>query len=211
MHSRDRIAGVDRPLEGIAIDHPGRIAHLRHVEPGGNARRGILTVRRRGEQDMPVVRGHRQHLRGDVFAELLGQLRRIGQQHLRDARNPGCRVGGTASVVANDQDMHLTAAHFGQFNRGGNGAQRRALEGAMIMLGYHKNVCECAHGQITFASLLSFATSAATSGTITPALRLGGSVIFKVFSRGATSTPRSAAFTISNGFFLAFIILGSVA
>src|SRR5260221_4595367 len=157
---------------------------------------------------MPVVRGHRQHLRGDVFAEVLAKLRPIGKQHLRDAGNPGCRVGGTASVVANDQDMHLTAAHFGQFNRGGNGAQRRALEGAMIMLGYHKNVCECAHGQITFASLLSFETSAAPSGTITPALRLGGSVIFKIFSRGPTSTPTSAAFTISNGFFLSFVTLG---
>src|SRR5260370_13474467 len=145
---------------------------------------------------MPVVRGHRQHLRGDVFAELLGQLRRIGQQHLRDPRNTGCRVGGTASVVANDQDMHLTAAHFGQFNRGGNGAQRRALEGTMIMLGYHKNVCECAHGQITFASLLSFATSAATSGTITPALRLGGSVIFKALTVAATLPPTNHTLTI---------------
>ena len=45
---------------------------------------------------------------------------------------------------------------------------------------------------------------------LTPALRLGGSVTFSVFRRNATSTPRSAGFNVSSGFFFAFMMFGSV-
>ena len=69
---------------------------------------------------------------------------------------------------------------------------------------------ECGHGQITLASFLSLATSVATSGTLMPALRLGGSLTFRVLMRGATSTPRSAGLTISSVFFFAFMMLGRV-
>ena len=41
--------------------------------------------------------------------------------------------------------------------------------------------------------------------------RLGGSVTFSVFRRGATSTPRSAGSRVSSGFFFAFMMLGSEA
>ena len=43
--------------------------------------------------------------------------------------------------------------------------------------------------------------SVATSGTLMPALRLGGSLTLSVVRRGATSTPRSAGLTVSSGFF----------
>ena len=49
------------------------------------------------------------------------------------------------------------------------------------------------------------------SATLMPALRFGGSVTVTVARRGATSTPRSAGFTTSIGFFFAFMMLGSVA
>src|SRR5660397_244202 len=57
---------------------------------------------------------------------------------------------------------------------------------------------------MTFASPLSFATSVATSGTITPAWRAGGSVTLIVLRREVTSTPRSSALTVSIVFFFAF-------
>ena len=38
----------------------------------------------------------------------------------------------------------------------------------------------------------------------------GGSLTFKVLMRGVTSTPRSAGFSISSGFFFAFMMFGSV-
>ena len=64
--------------------------------------------------------------------------------------------------------------------------------------------------QATFASFFSFATSVATSATLIPAVRFGGSLTLSVFSRAATSTPRSIGRTVSSGFFFAFMMLGSV-
>ncbi len=64
--------------------------------------------------------------------------------------------------------------------------------------------------QITLASFFSFATSVATSGTLMPALRLGGSLTFSVLMRELTSTPRSAGLITSSVFFFAFMMLGSV-
>jgi len=57
---------------------------------------------------------------------------------------------------------------------------------------------------------LSFATNSATSFTITPPLRLGGSSTFRVFKRGVTSTPSSSGRVTSSGFFFAFMMFGSV-
>ena len=44
-----------------------------------------------------------------------------------------------------------------------------------------------------------------------PAERLGGSATFSVFRRGVGSTPRSSGYTVSSGFFFAFMMLGSEA
>jgi hypothetical protein len=65
--------------------------------------------------------------------------------------------------------------------------------------------------QMTFASFFSLSTSSWTDATLTPAPRFGGSTTFSVFSRCAASTPRSAAVTVSSGFFFAYMMLGSEA
>jgi len=83
----------------------------------------------------------------------------------------------------------------------------RALEGGVVVFGNDKH----GHDQITFASFFSLATRVATSGTLMPAPRLGGSSTFKVARRGATSTPKAAGAMVSMGFFLAFMMLGRVA
>ena len=54
-------------------------------------------------------------------------------------------------------------------------------------------------------------TSSATEPTLIPAERFGGSTTFSVVSRGVTSTPRSSGFSVSTGFFFAFMMLGSEA
>ena len=64
---------------------------------------------------------------------------------------------------------------------------------------------------MTLASPRSLATSSFTSATLPPPLRLAGSVTLSVVSRGATSTPSVAGLVTSSGFFLAFMMLGSVA
>ena len=64
--------------------------------------------------------------------------------------------------------------------------------------------------EITFASPRSFSISAFASATLMPALRFGGSSTFTVAIRGATSTPSASGFSISSGFFFAFMMFGSV-
>src|SRR5687768_10374747 len=98
--------------------------------------------------------------------------------------------------------MHVATASGGR----GHGVECGALDGGVVVFGDN----ECRHVQITFASFLSLLTRVATSGTITPAERLAGSVTFRVFRRGLASTPKSAGVTVSSGFFLAFMMLGSV-
>ena len=151
---------------------------------------------------MAVAAGQGQHLRGHVLGQAVVEVRRVGVQHLGhagDLRRRGGRSGG-----AGTGHQHVDLAATGQ--RGGHGVERGALDGRVVVFGND----EGCHGQITFASFLSLATSAATSGTFTPAPRLGGSDTLSVLMRGATSTPRSAGLSVSSGFFLAFMMLGSV-
>jgi hypothetical protein len=65
--------------------------------------------------------------------------------------------------------------------------------------------------QITLASFLSLAIKSSTDSTFLPASRLAGSETETICSVGFTSTLKSPGVNISIGFFLAFMILGSVA
>ena len=112
------------------------------------------------------------------------------------------RTGPEIFPITFPIDIIVTA----DFRRGGHGIERRALQLGIVVFGYYKN----RHDQITLASFLSFSTSVATSGTVMPAERAGGSETLRVFRRGATSTPRSSGVTISRAFFLAFMMLGRV-
>src|SRR5205814_2133979 len=143
----------------------------------------VLAVRRGGEDDVAVAARECDDLGRDVLRELLGQLRRIGQQYLGHAGDLARRVGCTLGVVPGHQHMDLAA----RLLRGGDGVEGRTLQGAMVVFGND----ESGHDQITLASFLSLATRVATSGTLMPALRLGGSLTLRVFRRDATSTPRS--------------------
>mmetsp|Transcript_69668 Transcript_69668/g.194741 ORF Transcript_69668/g.194741 Transcript_69668/m.194741 type:complete len:395 (-) Transcript_69668:72-1256(-) len=64
---------------------------------------------------------------------------------------------------------------------------------------------------MTEASFLSLSTRAVTSSTTIPAARVGGSFISTTSMRGERSTPSEAASMASIFFFLAFMMLGSLA
>ena len=85
-------------------------------------------------------------------------------------------------------------------------AEGRVEDGRAVVLGMDEN----AH-QITLASLRSLSTRPATSSTMTPAWRCGGSFTETTVSRGSGDTPRSSGVTASIGFFFAFMMFGSEA
>ena len=123
----------------------------------------------------------------------------LGQQHLGDTRRGRRGLCRISAIGAGHQHMDLA-----QLGGGGYGIQGGALQRLTIMF------CDYQGGhQITFASFFNLSTSPATSSTMTPALRLGGSSTLRVSRRGVISTPKSSGESSSMGFFLAFMILGS--
>ena len=151
---------------------------------------------------MAVAARERDDLRRHVLGQAMLEARRFGVQHLADTGDLRGLLGGFGGVVAGNQHVDVATG----FCRGGHGVEGRALDVGVVVFGND----ESSHDQITLASFLSLATRVATSGTLMPALRLGGSLTLSVFSRGVTSTPRSAGLTTSSGFFFAFMMLGSV-
>ena len=106
--------------------------------------------------------------------------RRVGQQHLVDARDCSHFVGSSAHAFASDQHMHRTADLRRCGDHLGDGIAQLALDD----IGENKS-----RHQITPASFLSFDTSSSTEATLVPPLRPGGSLVFRTFSRGEGSTP----------------------
>jgi hypothetical protein len=111
LHRGNRVAGIDRTLEGVgAVIHLGDVADLGHVQLGGHARRHILAARGGGEQDVAVVRtGNRQHLGGDVFGQAVRELLAVGVDDLGNAGDLGCGLAGFGGIGTGHQHMDVTA------------------------------------------------------------------------------------------------------
>ena len=148
---------------------------------------------------MVVVTGHAGDQRRERFRKCMLVHRGIGHVHLGHPGQLGRCGRGLADVQADDQRMDLA-----ELGGRGHRAARRLLDLAVLVVEQD----ERGH-QITFASVLSFATSSATEPTLTPACRFGGSLTLMVLSRGAGSTPRSAGLMVSIGFLRAFMMFGS--
>jgi hypothetical protein len=78
-------------------------------------------------------------------------------------------LGGGGAVVTGDQDVDFAADLAG----GGDGVQGAALRAALSCSAMTRMVMPAPLDHLGF--VLEFATSSATSATLTPALRLGGS------------------------------------
>ena len=112
-------------------------------------------------------------------------------------------LGGGAAVAAGDEDVDVATDLGGC----GNGVEGGGLEAGVVVFGDYED----SHDQITFASFFSFSTSSATDLTLIPALRAAGASTFRVFTVEAVVTPNASGVTVSSGFFLAFMMLGSEA
>ncbi len=149
LHRGNRVARVDRALEGVRAVHLGDVADLRDVQLGGHARRHVLAAGRGREQDVAVVAGpialECQHLGGHVLGQPVLQALAVGQDDLGDARDLGGRLGGGIRPLAGHQHVHVTAA--GRSRR--DGVQRGGLDRSVVVF------CndECGHSFFSFRSL----------------------------------------------------------
>ncbi len=101
----DRVAGVDRPLEGLGADHLGDVGDLHHVEQRRRTRGDVLRARGRRRDDRVIGRSERDDQRGGRLGQRVGVDRVVGDQHLRDARELRGRLGRRADVLAGDQHV----------------------------------------------------------------------------------------------------------
>ena len=115
--------------------------------------------------------GRRRQQRVVVAGEVLEQQRQIlgdrllvigvlHQENPGDAGDLGGRVGDSLAVSGSHQQVDRPAERL----RGGDRRQGRRRQLLLVVLRQN----QCAH-QITFASLRSFSTRVAMSGTFTPA------------------------------------------
>ena len=182
LHGLDGVAGIDRPLEGVGGDHLDDLGHLHDVEQRGDARHHVLEARGRGRDERVIGRRQRHDQRSQRLGEVVGVSFALGDQHLLDAGEPGRGLGRRlgALAAAGDQHMHVAA----QLGRGGQRLVGGVLQGVVVVFGNQQR-----RHQSTPASVLSFDTSSATSFTLTPPLRPGGSDVLRISRCGVRSTP----------------------
>ena len=180
LHRLDGVAGVDRPLERVGRDHLGDFRHLRHVEQRRDARQDVLAGRGRRRDDGVIGRRQRHDQVGQGLGQAMGEGVARGRQHLFHAREfrRGLRR------------LHHPRRRPGYAPARPERPRRSApWRSTSLSLPSWTSARRRVSHQSTPASSLSLPTSSATEPTLTPALRLGGSVVFSTFRRGVTSTP----------------------
>ena len=182
LHGLDRVAGIDRPLERIGRDHLDDLGHLHHVEQGGDARHHVLEARGRGRDEGVIGRRQRHDQRGQRLGEVVGIGIALGDQHLGDAGELRRRFGRSLGALAATGDQHVNLGT--QLGGRGQRLVGGVLEGLVVVFGNQQR----GH-QRTPASVLSFEISSATSLTLTPPLRPGGSMVLSTSRCGVRSTP----------------------
>ena len=129
----------------------------------------------------------------------MAEVGRVGEEHLGGAVELGGGLGDGLAAGTGDQHVHVAAQRLGGAHGLGDGGAERLV----VVVGEKKDRHDSA------PTSFSLAMSSAALATLTPALRPGGSTVLSTLSRGATSTPKSAGFLTSSGFFFAFMMLGS--
>ena len=177
----DRVAGVDRPLEGFGAHDLDDVGDLHHVEERRDPRQHVLGARGRRRDDRVVGGAERHDQRRERLGEPVRVGRGVGDENLADARKLRGRLGGRRDAPPGDEHVDRLRDLEGRRQRPrGQVAQAPARD-------FRKK--KGRHGQITPASSWSFATSSETVFTLTPALRPEGSDVLSTLRRGATSTP----------------------
>jgi hypothetical protein len=122
LHRRDRVAGVDRALEGVGVDL-GDVEIWPTSSLAADPRRERSCRGGGREQDVAVVLRDRQHLRGDVLGQAVFEVAASACSTLRHAGD--LRAG----LARRRRRLSRRSAHARRrrtCKRGGHGVQRGA-------------------------------------------------------------------------------------
>jgi hypothetical protein len=85
------------------------VGDLHHVEQCGDPRHDVLAVGRGRRHKRVVAVGKRHDQRCHRLGQLLVERGVVGEQHLGDAVELGCRVGRGLGVLAGNQHVDVAA------------------------------------------------------------------------------------------------------
>src|SRR5690554_3503798 len=156
---------------------------------------------------MGVVTGQLVEQRRSGLGEQVGIGGMVGHEYLGHAVEFGRRFGDGADAATCHQHVDIATDRLCCRNHVGGGAG----QGAIVMFREYQNAHEISSFQSTLASFLSLSTSSSTEPTLTPPWRSAGGSTLSSLTRLPTDTPRSAGDLTSSGFFLAFMMSGSLA
>ena len=153
-----------------------------------------------GASDVRVAigQGDDQRAQGSRRAAALDAARRR-RSTLRHAGDLGRGVGGGAARPCPATSTSTSPPSFGAAVT----VLRVAAQAGVVVLGDDEN------GHSDHPRFVLELVDESAASTLTPALRLAGSATLSVFRRGAMSTPSASGLSVSSGFFLAFMMLGS--
>ena len=200
----DRVAGIDRPLEGVRRNHLGDVGDLHDVEQRRHARQDVLAGRGGGRDDRVIVAGERHDQRRDR----LGQQVRIERAHRRAAPflTPSSLAAASATALQSWPATSTCTSPPSCVRRG------QRLGGGVASASCCR-VRQREASAITAPPLRSSVCRPVRRlATLMPALRFAGSTVFSTLQpRRRHRRRRSAGVFSSIGFFFAFMMLGSEA
>ena len=86
LHGLHRVAGIDRPLEGVGRDHLDDVGDLHDVEQRRDARHDVLAGRGRRRDDRVIGPAQRDDQRRERLGQRMLVGGAVGEQHLRRRR-----------------------------------------------------------------------------------------------------------------------------
>ena len=199
FHRGDRVAGVDRPGEGVLALDREDLGDLHDVEQGGDARRDVLAGGGR-RRDEGVVVGHQ--LRGerrDILGQLVGVGRVVGDMDLADA---GDLRGGLGDRRRRPGRRRAD---------GPRPASTAAVTAASVASFTWPPSCSTENQRLhaTTPRVFSLPISSSTEPTLTPAWRFGGSLdLERRQPRRGVDAVIGRASSGASGLDLAFMMLG---
>ena len=151
---------------------------------------------------MAVVRGERNGLRRQDRGQGMLVLGPVDSQHRLDARQRRGLRGHRGGILAEngERDFRIGDGHRARDAFGGRGVQVLAV----VLADYQYLV----HQIKPF--FFNTSTSSATSFTMMPRWRCAGGSVFTVLRYWPALTPSASKVVTSSGFFLAFMMSGSL-
>ncbi len=107
MHGRDRVAGINRTLEGVLAVDSDNVRNLCNIQQRRDPRQYVLPGCRRRRQHVTVILRYAGDQDGQRLCQGMLITRVVDQQHLAHAVNLCARFGYRTAVLSRHEQMRF--------------------------------------------------------------------------------------------------------